>query len=276
MPEKRYHFERLTPIDNIDLDVYEEAIDYVFDNTDIRNVAISGAYGAGKSSVLASYKKKHSNLHFLHISLAHFKSPDQEDETKEKESVLEGKILNQLIHQIPSEKIPQTNFRVKKKINEKSIVKLTIEVILFLIVVVYSAYFDRWKNYVNTLPNNWFKSILTLSTHQYTLMVDGILMIILLSFIIYEGIRLQKNKNVFRKLNLQGNEIEIFEESDDSYFDKYLNEVLYLFENADADVIVFEDRVMKKYSGADELTRIMVQKLIENVVATDSEHVEIV
>lgn len=33
---------------------------------------------------------------------------------------------------------------------------------------------------------------------------------------------------------------------------------------------------MKKYSGADELTRIMVQKLIENVVATDSEHVEIV
>lgn len=52
---------------------------------------------------------------------------------------------------------------------------------------------------------------------------------------------MQKNKNIFRKLNLKGNEIEIFEKSDDSYFDKYLNEVLYLFENADADVIVFED-----------------------------------
>lgn len=43
------------------------------------------------------------------------KSPDQEVETEVKESVLEGKILNQLIHQIPSDKIPQTNFRVKKK-----------------------------------------------------------------------------------------------------------------------------------------------------------------
>lgn len=42
-----------------------------------------------------------------------------------------------------------------------------------------------------------------------------------------------KEQNVFRKLNLKGNEIEIFEESDDSYFDKYLNEVLYLFENVD-------------------------------------------
>ena len=102
----------------MNLDVYEEAIDYVFNNPDVKNIAISGAYSAGKSSVLASYKKRHDDLRFLHISLAHFKSPDQEDETDIKESVLEGKILNQLIHQIPSDKIPQTNFRVKKSINE--------------------------------------------------------------------------------------------------------------------------------------------------------------
>lgn len=241
MIERTYHFERLTPIDDVDLDVYEEAINYVFDNSDIKNVAISGAYSAGKSSVLASYKKKHSNLHFLHISLAHFSPSDEEDEKEVKESVLEGKILNQLIHQIPSEKIPQTNFRVKKKVNKKSITKLTIEVVLFLISVIYFNCFDMWKNYVNTLPQNWFKTILKTSTHSYALMADGILMIILFSFIVYGLIRVQKNKNVFRKLNIQGNEIEIFEESDDSYFDKYLNEVLYLFENANADVIVFED-----------------------------------
>ena len=34
--------------------------------------------------------------------------------------------------------------------------------------------------------------------------------------------------------------------------------------------------VMKKYSGADELTQAMVQELIEKVVVTDPEHVEIV
>ena len=241
MAERKYQFERLTPIDNMDLDVYEEAIDYVFDNSDIKNVAISGAYSAGKSSVLASYKKNHSNLRFLHISLAHFKSPDQEDETEIKESVLEGKILNQLIHQIPSEKIPQTNFRVKKKVNTKSVIRLTIGAVLFLVSTIYFFCFDMWKNYLSSLPDNWFKTILTPSTHQYALMVDGVLMVALLSFVVYRLISVQKNKNIFRKLNLNGNEIEIFEESDDSYFDKYLNEVLYLFENADADVIVFED-----------------------------------
>ena len=49
------------------------------------------------------------------------------------------------------------------------------------------------------------------------------------------------NNNIFKKISLQGNEIELDKERDDSYFDKYLNEVLYLFENVDADVIVFED-----------------------------------
>ena len=267
MLESKYKFERLTPTDEVKLDVYEDAIDYVFENSDVKNVAISGAYSAGKSSVLASYKKKHSDFCFLHISLAHFKSPDQDDEPEVKESVLEGKILNQLIHQIPSEKIPQTNFRVKKKVSAKSIMKRTVGVVLLFIAIIYFACFGVWENYVNTLPDNWLRSILSLSTHQYALMVDGLLILTLFSFFVYELIKIQKNKNVFRKLNLQGNEIEIFEESDDSYFDKYLNEVLYLFENSDADVIVFEDmdrfnvnRIFERLREVNTLANIQLQK----------------
>lgn len=267
MAENKYHFERLTPIDNMDLDVYEEAIDYVFNNPDVKNVAISGAYSAGKSSVLASYKKRHNDLRFLHISLAHFKSPDQEDETEVKESVLEGKILNQLIHQIPSDKIPQTHFRVKKRISPVSIIIKTLETIALLTAIIYFMFFDSWKSYVSVLPDNWLKSILELSAHPYALMVDGIIIITLSSFLIYGLIKIQKNKNVFRKLNLQGNEIEIFEESDDSYFDKYLNEVLYLFENVDADVIVFEDmdrfnanKIFERLREVNTLANIQLQK----------------
>ena len=246
MAESKYHFERLTPIDDMDLEVYEEAIDYVFDNPDIKNVAITGAYSAGKSSVLASYKKKHKELRFLHISLAHFQSSDKENETKENkkganESALEGKILNQLIHQIPSEKIPQTNFKVKKTISPKSVLIRTIVVVLLSVSIIYFTCFNMWKDYVNSLSDNWFKSLLSFSTNQYALIVVGITITCLFSLIVYELINIQKNRNIFRKLNLQGNEIEIFEESDDSYFDKYLNEVLYLFENSDANVIVFED-----------------------------------
>lgn len=241
MPERKYNFERLTPIDNVKMDVYEDAINYAFDNPDIKNVAITGAYSAGKSSVLATYKKKHKKLKFMHISLAHFESPNQKNKNDVKESLLEGKILNQLIHQIPSNKIPQTNFRVKQKVNVSSVILSTAELVLFIVSIAFFVHFNSWKNYLNTLPNNRLKYILMLTTHQYSLMIDGIVIIVLISLLIYKLLSIQKNKNIFRKLNLQGNEIEIFEENNESYFDKYLNEVLYLFENTDSDVIVFED-----------------------------------
>lgn len=267
MDERTYHFERLTPINDVDLNVYEEAINYVFNNSDIRNVAISDAYSAGKSSILASYERKHSNLRFLHISLAHFEYSDYEEGTEIKESILEGKILNQLIHQIPSENIPQTNFRVKKKVSKKDIISLTFEVVSFVIMFIHFTCFDVWKKYVNALPKNLFKHFLILSTHQYALIVSGIALVVIFFGIVYKLICTQKNRNVFRKLNLQGNEIEIFEESDDSYFDKYLNEVLYLFENAEADVIVFEDidrfnvnRIFERLREVNTLANIQLQK----------------
>ena len=72
MAESKYRFERLTPTDDVDLTVYEEAINYVFENPDIKNVAISGAYSAGKSSVLASYKKNHRRYAFCIFHLRIF------------------------------------------------------------------------------------------------------------------------------------------------------------------------------------------------------------
>ena len=86
---------------------------------------------------------------FLHISLAHFRSPEEEKEPEVelKESVLEGKILNQLIHQIPSEKIPQTNFRVKKTVEKKNSIKLAGKIVLLFIATIYFIYFDLSWSY---------------------------------------------------------------------------------------------------------------------------------
>jgi hypothetical protein len=52
---------------------------------------------------------------------------------------------------------------------------------------------------------------------------------------------MQINKNIIKRLGFQGSSFELFDENTPSYFDKYLNEVLYIFKNSQADVIVFED-----------------------------------
>ena len=244
MGSDKYNFQKLTPVSNVDISVYEDAIDFVFGNVDVKNVAISGAYSAGKSSILESYKSKHLEKRFLHISLAHFRDHEQEnaeDEEMVKESILEGKILNQLIHQIPSEKIPQTNFRVKKGVDFTGLALLTAFICLFFGSIAFLMIAEKISSYVGALPDNWVKTVLTPLASPYAVIPMTFIIVVCFIAFIFSLIKVQKNKNVFHKISLQGNEIEIFEEKEDSYFDKYLNEVLYLFENVGADVIVFED-----------------------------------
>lgn len=237
-------FQKLTPTDDVKMEVYEDAFKYIFENKDIKNVAVAGPYSAGKSSLLESYKKKYSNKKFLHISLAHFEEMiDQhiKDNDKDIETVLEGKILNQLIQQIKVENIPQTNFRIKRAVNNVRCLVFSIGTVIFLLSILHLRHFKAWSNWIDSLADSCLKTLLQKAANPYSLIVSGIMATAILGIGIYQIIKTQKNKNIFRKLSVQGNEIEIFGEEDNSYFDKYLNEVLYLFENSGVDVIVFED-----------------------------------
>lgn len=244
---KKYIFEKLPPVSDSEIGIYEAAIDFVFKNDDVKNVAISGAYGAGKSSVLASYKIKHPGKKFMHISLAHFRNGTDEngDNGYIKESILEGKILNQLIHQMPAEKIPQTNFRVKKSTGNRAVYRHTATIAFFMLTLLHILLFDNWTLYINSIinsiPARLLQQVLSLSTAKTSLLVSGSICFAMACVFLFRILLMQTNRNIFKKFSFQGNEIEIFEESDDSYFDKYLNEVLYLFENVEAGVVVFED-----------------------------------
>lgn len=51
------NFQSLLPKDDVDLHSYQDALDYAMEHEEIRNVALSGSYGSGKSSVINSYEK---------------------------------------------------------------------------------------------------------------------------------------------------------------------------------------------------------------------------
>ena len=247
-------FQKLTPTQEVDLSGYEDAFQYIFAENDIRNIAISGAYSSGKSSVIESYEKEHQDKKFLHLSLAHFQALDDRSDGKndtdyntektrgiDSEIIIEGKILNQLIQQIPAEKIPQTNFRIKRSIGCKKPTIISAMLCIFIMLVLYCTRFDEWRLTIDTLNDGRLKSILGITTYSEARLV-GLLLILLITGIgVFKLIKVQNSKNILRKISVQGNEIEIFADNNDSYFDKYLNEVLYLFENTNVDGIVFED-----------------------------------
>jgi len=243
MNEKNFNFQKLTPISDAELKIYDDALKFVFENYDIKNVALSGPYCSGKSSILQTYKNKHPNINFLHVSLAQFNSAesDSDKHSEYSEAVIEGKILNQLIHQIDPDKIPQTDFKVKHTVSVWKIILSTAIITSFLILITYWVFFHDWCNFVSDLSAEWLKKVLMWTTNSSIQLLSGILCICIFGIMTYSIITIQKNNKIFKKLNIQGNELEIFEDCKDSYFDKYLNEVLYLFENSNADVIVFED-----------------------------------
>ncbi len=238
---KVYEFEKLTPVSNSNIDVYESAIDFVFDNDDIKNVAISGSYGSGKSSIVESYKKKHTDRKFMHISLAHFDSLQTDESTEDKSIKLEGKIINQLVQQIPARKIPRSRFSQKRKNKTRSIISYSIGTIALLLSLLHNLFFLDWRSYVQSLDSQLLHRALDWTITDISLLGFGGLAAIIGGCFIIAIIRLQINKHILSKINIQGNEFEILQDSQDSYFDKYLNEVLYLFEKSGVDAIVFED-----------------------------------
>lgn len=231
-------FEKLTPttLSPDEMIGYNEALDFIFKEEDLLNIAISGPYASGKSSVFKTYEEKRlekKKINGIHISLSYFspnlkskienQNPDNEF-TFNDELMLERKIINQLIHQIDPKKIPYTDFKVKTESNK------LIKIFWACIIALFFCCFI----YMNaTLFNKIFE--------EYTLVFIG-LSFALITFIFYKIIDLQNSKNLIRKLKIFENEIDISSsECDVSYFDKYLDEIIYILDKSKLDFIVFED-----------------------------------
>lgn len=233
-------FQKLTPTAEVKLTIYEDAFNFVFQQPDVKNVAISGAYSSGKSSVLESYKTKHSDTKFLHVSLAHFASVTNDEDRDEAD--VEGKVLNQLIHLIPPENIPRTDFKVKRDLSRLGMLINTSMFMLFLVLIAYICFWKPWSSFISALDITWIQWLFLWTTSRVALFFAGMLGFGLLGTAVYALVRTGLNRiSILKRVNIQGNGIELFEQAEDSYFDRHLNEVLYLFDKADADVIVFED-----------------------------------
>lgn len=241
-------FKKLTPNNKVDLKTYEQAIDFVFENDDVNNVAISGVYGSGKSSIIETYKKNHSENKYINISLAHFndenlgRTNNKVDNDGTIETTLERKIINQLIHKVPYKKIPHTGFKLKSNIDEKNVAWVTVGIIVLLLSLCHLILFDKWVEYVTHFNIPIIKQILNITAAQWFPIITVTLCLVTISIGVYFIVKAQFSKNIFKSLKFKDAEIELYDDDNtESYFDKYLNDILYIFENCEENVFIFED-----------------------------------
>ncbi len=226
-------------------------------DTEITNIALTGPYGSGKSSVLKTLKELTTDYTFLNISLATLEANDvlatekkntdpdpncplekckaNENKKADKDisQLVEYSILQQIIYKEKPDSIPQSRFKRIKHIPENKSHKFAWQFI-GLIISVFILIKPDW------FVNNHLYKMATLDKlveSLYEVFSLGYIVFIIYSIIKYLTVTLYNNS--LNKINFKNGEIEISETT--SIFNKHLDEIIYFFEVTKYNVIVFED-----------------------------------
>lgn len=230
----------------------------------IKNIAITGPYGSGKSSIIQTLERDYPKFKYLNLSLATLRVDDdvsdknndsksKEENKKEEEKGLakidnhdfisedqkyeilnrriEYSILQQIIYKEETKKVPNSRLRRIRHFNNKELMTYSIAIIVFLLCffVVFEPNWVRVESFYSVF-----------NFGQFNFWIDIIcsgIMIVELYYLIRKLTQAYSNSKL-NKLNLKDGEIELHETS---IFNKHLDEILYFFQATDYNVVVIED-----------------------------------
>lgn len=205
--------------------VYVDALDFVIENDNIKNAAISGHYGSGKSSIWQTYKNMKNINNVIYISLGDYCQGDEEGNSI---SRIEKQILTQILAQVNQKDIPLSKYKLKFNKNKCTIAKYVLASLIFILSII-----------------GWF--IKSEITSIYMIRMHVYLSFIILLFItplIYLIYRIFKGE-LFQisKINLKIAEANAqpSDEKDESIFDKDIKEIIYILKSSNVKYVVFED-----------------------------------
>lgn len=267
------HYNSLTPTDNAeDCEIYLKSLEWALENRKtIKNIAVAGPHGSGKSSIIQTFIKQHKETEkyiksnffpkykFLNISLATFKDTqtkdksDNNDEDNNLQRLIELSILQQLFfHEedsiIPDSRLKKIHRHKKTKLFGYSVGIVTLLIsFLFLIAPDFLAkfYLFRLPVYYSYLAH-YFASIIT---------IIGSL------FIIYKSSRSIIGLSI-KKLNIKSAEIEIDENISKSILNNHLDEIIYFFEATKYNVFIIED--LDRFEQTEVFTKLREINLLIN------------
>lgn len=241
---KEIPFQNLAPIDNVKDEVSFKALDYALSEKKIHNVALTGNYGSGKSSVLASYTEQQKGKHqFLNISLATFAVEKKDEKTLSSQKKLpkttihaiEKSILQQIFYTKSGECFPFSRFNRVKNIDKAKRIWISIFILIISIasIVVAKTNFEQIEFFKNIKFENF-----TLLT---CLLIVSLICASIVAFIGLYQIIPYISRIGFTKILVPKAEIELGKKDSESLLNKHLDEILYFFEVTDYDVVIFED-----------------------------------
>lgn len=216
-----------------DLELYKPIIDEILECTKEgtlekknKNIAITGHYGSGKSSIINSYFKDSNDV--LYVTLgSYIEKKNSKDEKKKEQDIdrIETSILQQILYCVEPEQLPLSRInRIDKNVGRQELINLSISVIL---TIVFDMFFLINNKRVSEILDQNYK-ILIFS--MVLCLVCGIAYVILNKIINYS----------FNKVSINGVELSK-EESYISVLNRNIDELIHFFKQTNYNKIVFED-----------------------------------
>lgn len=219
-----------------------EVLHTAIEKGEIRNIALTGPFGSGKSSILQTLRERYSDFEYLPISLATLQA-DEDIDNKDSSTIdndkvellnrkIEYSILQQLIYREKASTVPNSRFRRIIHVDDKKLKSLSFYGILFLIAVLV-AFEPSWfmVNSICQVLNLGFWNVIPDSI--------AVIYILYILFVILGYVIKSYSNSKLNKLNLKDGEIELKE--DNSIFNKHLDEILYFFQVTKYNVVIIED-----------------------------------
>lgn len=232
------------------------------EDTKIHNIALSGVYGSGKSSILEKVVKdlEEERPHTTRtISLAPLAAQLKEQDDKKNDSVsdkdkstskepsgappkpsnnssitnlIQKEIIKQLLYGTDPEKIPASHFH---KMNEIGLGKQILSSLAFGMLLLFILNIYQWPYSYIQKPLTWLPIPTSITKILAEIVIICLLSIATFALFHYFGTRIH-----LAKIDVGTAGITLGENSD-SYFDQYLDEIIYIFEKTGIRTVFFED-----------------------------------
>lgn len=241
---------------------YLDKLNETIDTKGINNIALTGGYGSGKSTIIGTFKELNRQYEFLNISLASFNKKKSDDTLsasekkllkEELERLLEVSILQQIFYHVKPEEIPESRFKRIINIPNWKIWSISIGFIMWVSSSVLLLKYD-YLNKIN--PNSW-NSKDDFDLFSLIIFIVEFIGLGLFSKLI---IKLFSNSKI-NKVNIKG-ELELGEKVNKSVFNEHLEEILYFFEVTKYDVVVIED--LDRFDSTDIFTKLREINILLN------------
>lgn len=205
---------------------YAVAFDTII-REDLTCVAVTGPYGAGKTSLINAFRDDYPKLKFIRISLATFEGDDEDTISSDR---IEKSILQQLIYSAGRKQLEYSRF---KKIRKPTWLLLK-AILLSVFTILTGAAIKYWDKLEKLLSeaDRWqeFAAIGAV----------GALWLALFLAIVYGILKTSAGLSI-KKLSLKNAEIETEDKSKESVFNKHLDEIVYFFQETPCDIVIIED-----------------------------------